>query len=142
MTDMNLDEIEKLAERLWIMGGMIQMGERIEYGSDSAGMIEAATALTNMAERVREMEGERDTLAIHVEAAEEVRKRNPKYVVMLKERADRADALLRAVEDGLEHITELFCDLKPLGDDTEREMAVVTARALLARIDAHLEERK
>ncbi len=33
----------------------------------------------------------------------------------------------------LEHLTELFVDLAPLGGDTAREVAVVNARAALAK---------
>lgn len=42
---------------------------------------------------------------------------------------DERDALVEA----LEHITELFVDLAPLGSNTTREMAVVNARAALSR---------
>lgn len=35
--------------------------------------------------------------------------------------------------EALEHITDLFRSLKPLGEDTEKEMAVTNALAALAR---------
>jgi hypothetical protein len=34
--------------------------------------------------------------------------------------------------ESLEHLLDLFCSLRPLGDNTDREMAVLDARAALA----------
>jgi hypothetical protein len=125
MTDMNLDEIEKLAERLWIKGGMIQMGERIEYGSDSAVMAEAATALTNMAERVRELEDAARANALEFESAARVADAAVQFCGELCEDSpDVPDGPLRLLHQTLDdwegirqHVTEALCPLfKQLSD--------------------------
>jgi len=43
---------------------------------------------------------------------------------------------VREIVEVLEHITELFSDLKPLGEDTKNECAVVQARSILSRFQS------
>ena len=48
-----------------------------------------------------------------------------------KDQLAAAEADADRLADSLEHITELFVDLAPLGEDTLREVAVVNARQAL-----------
>lgn len=52
---------------------------------------------------------------------------------VLNEADARLIAAAQEMFEALEHIVTLFIDLKPLGSDTEREVAVVNARAALAK---------
>ena len=49
--------LDTLPGRLRIKAGMISMGERIEWGSDSNIMWEAATKIETLEKRIKELEG-------------------------------------------------------------------------------------
>jgi hypothetical protein len=63
-----LKDNDKLIERLNIMSGMLQMGERIAFGSDAALLSEAATALRELQERNRALHSSIDAWEQKAEA--------------------------------------------------------------------------
>jgi hypothetical protein len=50
-----------------------------------------------------------------------------------RQAVDEAIEITTDLLEALDHLITLFCDLAPLGENTEREVAVVNARAAIAK---------
>ena len=58
---MTTPNIENIIKSLVVKAGVMEMGEKIAWGSDTALMRQAAAALQSQAERIKELEADRET---------------------------------------------------------------------------------
>lgn len=63
-------------------------------------------------------------------------KRSMEAFALLREELKHERALRADLLAALNHLAELFADLRPLGDDTEREVALLNAHAAIAKATA------
>ena len=87
---------EELINNLTIKAGVMEMGEKIAWGSDTALMRQAAATLQSQAERIKVLELDLDVQAGSIEAVQTVNARQAERIKALEGQLDDATAASRS----------------------------------------------
>ena len=85
---MTTPNIEELINNLTIKAGVMEMGEKIAWGSDTALMRQAAATLQSQAERIKVLELDLDVQAGSIEAVQAVNTRQAERIEALEGQLD------------------------------------------------------